>query len=464
MPRSAATSTMLLLFIAGYLLGCGPRPGVVEPATRHPCTLTAGSAASDTVTVAVGGSVDPTHAPVPRNEAERLLFGHLYETLIRVDCQGRVVRGLAESWSSSDEGRRWRFTLRSGAAFWDGAPVTAEDIKASWLVRRGERPAPWADSVAGSAIVESERVLAVSLDRAHEEVPRIFAHAGLAVARRASEPRSWPLGTGAYAVVMAAGSDIVAVPQWAVREDVLPVFRFVASGDDPRDLIDAGAGLLVTRDAALLEYAEAAETVQAFPLPWDVVYLLLAPSRVGTPSAFETAELARELTTGAARAESRVPEGPQWWEGVAACPVAWSAPLETRASSGRIVYRRGDRTAQGLAERLVALAAAGRLGGLVPALSTVERPSAAGLSDSEYAAAVAVGRDGAYVLRLEKHVLDPCLAITMLLRRIPWAVHSDLESVLVPLVETRAQAIVRWGSGTVMIDWDGMPYLAPVAR
>ncbi len=61
-------------------------------------------------------------------------------------------------------------------------------------------------------------------------------------------------------------------------------------------------------------------------------------------------------------------------------------------------------------------------------------------------------------------MLDPCLAITMLLRRIPWAVHSDLESVLVPLVETRAQAIVRWGSGTVMIDWDGMPYLAPVAR
>src|SRR2546430_16759011 len=41
---------------------------------------------------------------------DALPISELYETLIRVDCAGRVLPGLAQSWEGS--GDRWTFTLR----------------------------------------------------------------------------------------------------------------------------------------------------------------------------------------------------------------------------------------------------------------------------------------------------------------------------------------------------------------
>src|SRR5439155_19885395 len=49
-------------------------------------------------TIALGDRVDPANAPHPTNDSERLLFRQLYETLVRVDCEGRVRPGLAASW------------------------------------------------------------------------------------------------------------------------------------------------------------------------------------------------------------------------------------------------------------------------------------------------------------------------------------------------------------------------------
>src|SRR5437762_14128720 len=96
------------------------------------CSIAAGrTAARDTVRLAVTDPVDPGHAPLPRNDAERLVFGQLYESLIRVDCQGRPLPGLAAAWEQAP-GDRWAFTLRDNARFWDGAPVSARDVLASW--------------------------------------------------------------------------------------------------------------------------------------------------------------------------------------------------------------------------------------------------------------------------------------------------------------------------------------------
>ena len=61
-----------------------------------------------------------------------MLFRQLYETLVRVDCHGRVRPGLAASWRLDANGRTWIVTLRENARFSDGAPVTAADVRASW--------------------------------------------------------------------------------------------------------------------------------------------------------------------------------------------------------------------------------------------------------------------------------------------------------------------------------------------
>src|SRR2546422_3880900 len=97
------------------------------------CAIAAGRAAPrDTVRLAVTDPVDPGHAPLPRNDAERLVFAQLYEPLIRWDCQGRPLAGLANAWEQTAGGGGWAFTLRDNARFWDGAPVMARDVLAAW--------------------------------------------------------------------------------------------------------------------------------------------------------------------------------------------------------------------------------------------------------------------------------------------------------------------------------------------
>ena len=83
-------------------------------------------------TIALVERIDPSHAPYPSNESERLLFRQLYETLVRVDCNGRVRPGLAASWRLDADGRTWIVTLRDGARFADGTAVTAGAVRASW--------------------------------------------------------------------------------------------------------------------------------------------------------------------------------------------------------------------------------------------------------------------------------------------------------------------------------------------
>lgn len=38
------------------------------------------------------------------------------ETLVSVDAAGKLIAGLATSWSTSDDGLTWRFRLRTGIA------------------------------------------------------------------------------------------------------------------------------------------------------------------------------------------------------------------------------------------------------------------------------------------------------------------------------------------------------------
>ncbi len=122
--RPTALSAIALVVITG---ACArppepePVPEGAAPLARECEVVSLTDGGADAVNVALLDEVSAAHAPRPRNDAERLLFRHLYETLIRVDCQGRVYPGLAASWSTADRGRSWRFVLRGDARFWDGS-------------------------------------------------------------------------------------------------------------------------------------------------------------------------------------------------------------------------------------------------------------------------------------------------------------------------------------------------------
>ena len=104
-----------------------PRP---EAGSVDDCALIA-EPGEPIATVALNDRIDPSNAPRPSNESERLLFRQLYETLVRVDCHGRVRPGLAASWQIDPNGRTWIVTVGENARFSDGAPITPADVRTS---------------------------------------------------------------------------------------------------------------------------------------------------------------------------------------------------------------------------------------------------------------------------------------------------------------------------------------------
>ncbi len=85
------------------------------------------------------GQGDPlTMDPHSQNEGlTNMMNGQVYERLVRRDRQLNIVPGLAQSWEQAAP-LLWRFKLRPGVRFHDGAPLTADDVVFS--VHRAQVP------------------------------------------------------------------------------------------------------------------------------------------------------------------------------------------------------------------------------------------------------------------------------------------------------------------------------------
>lgn len=86
-------------------------------------------------------SIDPHYLNSPTNKNVIL---NVYEGLTDSDNTINVIPGLADSWRLVNE-TTWEFKIRPGATFHDGTPVTAEDVRASYLrvPRVPNAPAPF---------------------------------------------------------------------------------------------------------------------------------------------------------------------------------------------------------------------------------------------------------------------------------------------------------------------------------
>ncbi len=64
------------------------------------------------------------------------ITGNTYDMLVRLDLNDttKVVGGVAESWTVSDDGLTYTFKLKPGLAFASGNPITAEDV--AWSFER----------------------------------------------------------------------------------------------------------------------------------------------------------------------------------------------------------------------------------------------------------------------------------------------------------------------------------------
>jgi peptide/nickel transport system substrate-binding protein len=89
-------------------------------------------AQAETFTYSVNSEVMIGWDPATGYSNEVIALHNMYETLTRYNAETQEVEPLlAESWSSSEDGLRWGFTLRDGVTFHTGRPLTAEAAKAS---------------------------------------------------------------------------------------------------------------------------------------------------------------------------------------------------------------------------------------------------------------------------------------------------------------------------------------------
>jgi peptide/nickel transport system substrate-binding protein len=61
-----------------------------------------------------------------------LVGSSLYGQLLTVDYDGQVEYGLAESLTTTDQGRTWQLKLRDGLKFSDGTPFDAQAVQFNW--------------------------------------------------------------------------------------------------------------------------------------------------------------------------------------------------------------------------------------------------------------------------------------------------------------------------------------------
>jgi len=410
----------------GWLAGAcaSPRPPAPAPSPAAP-------AAPEISEAAPSPDECVFHPPGPAGgDTVRVIAGRefpgrqLYETLVRRDCAGLERPGLAETWSSADGGRNWAFALRP-ARFWDGTPVTAGAVVSGWT-----------EDSAASALLKragiifatagSDGALHLLLAVPHDSVPAALADPRLAVVRRIPDT-AWPIGTGPYRLPESDPAPATLEPVDGGR----PV-RLLAPPRDLRDAMDAGADIVVTDDPGTLAYAAQRPGYASLPLPWSRTYALVltAPAE----SAAVVAPGFREaLARDAVRVDARAVAGASTLPACSAAPPASSSPARTGA---RIAYPAADATARDLAARLAALGTAGARA-ILP------------LEDDAFLAALRAGREAAYVLALPR-TLAPCEDLPL-----PGG------AAVLPLVDTRAHALVRRGAPPMTVDWDGTLRLLP---
>ncbi len=393
--------------------------GETRGAPDESCLLSTGSvsARSRTITIGLSDAVEPRHAPVARNDAERIVFRHLYETPVRIDCEGHVLPELADKWAKDDGGRRWTIHLRDGAQFWDGAPVTAQDL----VFGKG--------GVGYTLGALETRVVTMTFAKERDDVPTLLGDPGLAVTKPAPDS-SWPIGTGSYWATSATTTP-QEIRAHSSRGDTI-VFKFAATGD-ARDLLDAGVDLLVTRDRALRDYAATLQNLAVVALPWDRTYVYVAAEAGGTR--FDGGGVGG--LEQAVRAEARRAEGGFWWLDLRACGMAQGSSPPASTGQRRILYPRSDPTARELA---------GRLAALTHAVAT-------GRAADDFSDALAAGKEWGYVVALPRESADVCRSAKELLPS--WA------ATFTALVDTRPTAIVRRGVARWTVDQDGTVHLAP---
>lgn len=100
--------------------------------------VTLGAAFADTpqrggrLTMSLNADIRSLEPGINRDGNTDVIAYQLYEGLVGFRADLTVGPALAESWTTSEDGLVWTFTLRDNAVFHNGAKLTSAEVKAAW--------------------------------------------------------------------------------------------------------------------------------------------------------------------------------------------------------------------------------------------------------------------------------------------------------------------------------------------
>ena len=140
-PKTAATATPAATVA----------PAAVTPApaaTPAPAPAAPAPVAKDEIVFRISNAAEPESLDpaLIQGVPEHRIFEALFEGLVANDPETALaVPGVAESWTSNEEGTQYTFKLRKDAMWSDGVPITADDVVYSWLrILNPETAGPYA--------------------------------------------------------------------------------------------------------------------------------------------------------------------------------------------------------------------------------------------------------------------------------------------------------------------------------
>jgi peptide/nickel transport system substrate-binding protein len=187
------------------------------------------------------------------------VFSNVYDVLVRVDKTGtKLERGLAESWTASDDGLTYIFKIRD-AKFSDGSPLTADDAAYSLLRIRDDAASLWSDSykVIDTAVATDAHTLTIKLK--HPSAPFLSTLAlpnASVISKKGMETlgpdvyAEKPIGSGAFTVEEWRRGDRVILKKnpyfWQADRVKLDGVEWISVPDDNTRMLNVQAGQLDT--------------------------------------------------------------------------------------------------------------------------------------------------------------------------------------------------------------------------
>ena len=134
-PSPAAVDALLLVVLA---TGCGGGREEAGPApTAPPPASVEIPVRGGTAVIGINADLDSLNPYLSRQSLTRDVAYHIFETLLEEQADfgegpPSFRPALASSWEVSTDGLDITFRLRADAAWSDGVPVTAADVRFSW--------------------------------------------------------------------------------------------------------------------------------------------------------------------------------------------------------------------------------------------------------------------------------------------------------------------------------------------